>query len=394
MPLKDYRRKRNFRVTAEPRGGRVQRHNQPIFVIQKHAASHLHYDFRLELDGVLKSWAVPKGPSLDPGTKRLAMQVEDHPIEYGGFEGIIPKGEYGGGTVMLWDLGTWEPIGDAHNGYRDGALKFVLQGEKLRGGWMLVRKGGHHSAVGERHWFLFKEKDRYASAKIDVTAKRPLSVTTGRDLDKIAQQANRIWGRHGEVAGNGKALMSGKTNGVLAHGGKPRPRSATEPTLDLAAIRKTLKSEGAKRAAQPRSPDVQLATLVKAAPEGMEWVHEIKFDGYRMLCRLDRGRAQFISRNGKDWTSRFPMLVKALQALPVETAIVDGEVVVMQADGTTSFQALQNALQSPDGKPFLYYVFDLLYLQGFDIRPLPLEVRKEFLQRIIPKGSHNPLQFS
>lgn len=197
MRLVEYRKKRDFRRTKEPRGGRHVRHQEPIFVIQKHAASHLHYDFRLELDGVLKSWAVPKGPDTDPQQKRLAMHVEDHPLEYGNFEGIIPAGEYGGGTVMLWDRGTWEPIDDPRRGYREGRLKFVLHGEKLRGAWMLVRKGGK-SSPEERHWFLFKERDEFAGGKRPITEREPLSVATGRDLDEIAAEADRVWGRDGE----------------------------------------------------------------------------------------------------------------------------------------------------------------------------------------------------
>lgn len=195
MSLKEYRRKRHFEKTLEPRGTRVaQPHRTLAFVVQKHDASHLHYDFRLELNGVLKSWAVPKGPDPDPAIKRLAMQVEDHPLDYGGFEGIIPPGEYGGGTVMVWDKGWWEPVGDPDKGLREGHLKFILHGEKLRGGWMLVRKGGPKSEEGERHWFLFKERDEFARTGKPITEEMPLSVATGRDLDEIAAQADRVWG--------------------------------------------------------------------------------------------------------------------------------------------------------------------------------------------------------
>ena len=199
MGLREYRRKRNFRRTSEPRGKVSKGHKRPIFVVQKHAASHLHYDFRLELDGVLKSWAVPKGPDTDPAQKRLAMHVEDHPLEYASFEGIIPSGEYGGGTVMLWDRGTWEPLEDAGQSYRAGRLKFELHGEKLRGRWMLVRKGGKNSGADERHWFLFKERDKFAGGKRPITERLPRSVATGRDLDEIARQADRMWGGEGEV---------------------------------------------------------------------------------------------------------------------------------------------------------------------------------------------------
>jgi bifunctional non-homologous end joining protein LigD len=390
MGLTEYRRKRDFRVTGEPRGGRVSSHKKLSFVIQKHAASHLHYDFRLELDGVLKSWAVPKGPSLDPATKRLAMQVEDHPLEYGGFEGIIPAGEYGGGTVMLWDQGTWEPVGDAKKGYREGALKFVLRGEKLKGGWMLVRKGGRHGAPDERHWFLFKERDEFGNSSLDITEESSLSVTTGRDLDEIAKQAKRVWGRNGEVSENGHKLIAAKA------ASKPKLRSVSKKTevADKTDIAKALKAVKAKKKAFPASPAVQLATLTKDAPEGDDWIHEIKFDGYRMLCRIERGKVRFISRNGRDWTAKFPSLAKAVTDLPLKTAIIDGEVVVMQPNGTTSFQALQNSFQSAGTTPFQFYCFDLLYLDGFDVREKPIEDRKSLLAQLIPSGADGLLHFS
>jgi bifunctional non-homologous end joining protein LigD len=218
MGLTEYRKKRDFGATAEPRGERATTRSRGkrdagpsklAFVIQKHAASHLHYDFRLEHDGVLKSWAVPKGPDLDPAEKRLAMQVEDHPLEYGDFEGTIPKGQYGGGTVMLWDRGTWEPVGDAGQGLLDGALKFVLHGQKLHGKWMIVRRGGKRGDPGERHWFLFKERDEFANPEEKITEAQPLSVATGRDLEEIAQQSDRVWN---SGRGNGASARSKATN--------------------------------------------------------------------------------------------------------------------------------------------------------------------------------------
>jgi bifunctional non-homologous end joining protein LigD len=231
MGLVEYRRKRDFARTSEPRGKRTPRHVQLKFVVQKHDASHLHYDFRLEFDGVLKSWAVPKGPDLDPSQKRLAMQVEDHPIEYGDFEGIIPQGEYGGGTVMLWDRGTWAPIGDAKQGFREGHLKFILHGEKLRGGWMLVRRGGKKSSPDERHWFLFKERDAFADSKKSITETKPLSVATQRGLDEIAADADRVWGSNG-----------------AARSGKKKP-GAKEPGAKSAATKKAASNEAPPKAA-------------------------------------------------------------------------------------------------------------------------------------------------
>jgi len=391
MGLTEYRTKRDFRITSEPRGRRISSHKKLSFVVQKHAASHLHYDFRLELDGVLKSWAVPKGPSLDPTTKRLAMQVEDHPLEYGGFEGIIPAGEYGGGTVMLWDQGVWEPVGDPKKGYRKGSLKFVLHGKKLAGGWMLVRKGGKRSGSDERHWFLFKERDEFANPSVDITEESALSVTTGRDLAEIAGEAKRVWGRNGEVSQNGQINSVAKRTASKPKDGKVSGRTSI---ADKAAISKALKAIKANKAAFPTTPGVQLATLTKDAPGGDDWIHEIKFDGYRMLCRIEREKVRFISRNGRDWTAKFPSLAKAVATLPLKTAIIDGEVVVMQSDGTTSFQALQNSFLSDGSTPFQFYCFDLLYLDGFDLRAKPIEDRKSLLAQLITSGAHGPLHFS
>jgi bifunctional non-homologous end joining protein LigD len=388
MSLTEYRRKRDFRVTGEPRGGRVSKRTLRglAFVIQKHAASHLHYDFRLELDGVLLSWAVPKGPSLDPATKRLAMHVEDHPIEYGGFEGIIPEGEYGGGTVLLWDRGTWEPVDDAKQGYRDGALKFELHGEKLKGRWMLVRKGGRRAA-DDKTWFLFKEKDKFAKAGSDIAKAKPLSVTTGRSLEEIEKDSDRVWGPKGEVKGKRRAggarkrSSAAETNGAVRKPAKVAKLTAANKT----AIRKKLKEFGEEQSRLPTKLEVQLATLVDKPPRGESWLHEIKFDGYRMLCRIQGGKARFISRNGKDWTAKFGDLPDDVLTLPVESAILDGEVVVLEDDGKSSFQALQNAFQSSESVPFFYYVFDLLHLNGFDLTGAPLEERKDILSRLLRK---------
>ena len=416
MRLTEYRRKRDFRVTAEPRGGRGPRHKQLQFVIQKHAASHLHYDFRLELDGVLKSWAVPKGPSLDPATKRLAMQVEDHPLEYGNFEGIIPQGEYGGGTVMLWDHGAWEPIEDGAKSLRNGSLKFTLHGEKLQGKWMLVRKGGKRGENDERHWFLFKERDEFANPDVDVTESMPLSVTTERDLDEIAKQAKRVWGPGGGQASNARhklknASKSVPTKAASASGLKHKntvgnghatngsflPKSAKPAKVLLpnrSNIARELRRLHGKRARMPKSQDVQLASLTDDAPDGDEWIHEIKFDGYRMLCRIDGEKVRFVSRNGRDWTTKFSNLVEAAGKLPVTSALLDGEVVVMQADGTTSFQAMQNAFQSSASAPFLYYAFDLLYVNDQDVRHLPIEARKQLLHTLVANGAAGEIRYS
>jgi bifunctional non-homologous end joining protein LigD len=390
MDLDEYRRKRDFHKTSEPRGKRAARPKGELsFVIQKHAASHLHYDFRLELNGVLKSWAVPKGPDLDPATKHLAMQVEDHPLDYDGFEGIIPQGEYGGGTVMLWDRGTWEPIGDASKGFEEGHLKFILHGEKLQGGWMLVRKGGRKAEAGERRWFLFKERDTFARPGESITEKMPLSVATGRDLDEIASQSNRVWGAAGEVGQSRRkkapksAIARPKANG--------RAKKAKGNPL---ALQKLLEHPGARRAGLHEKQTVELATLVDAAPPGDDWLHEIKFDGYRMLCRVEKGKARFISRNGLDWTAKLPKLVADADGLEVKQAMLDGEVVALKPDGTTSFQDLQNAFEVRRTSEIVYYVFDILHLNGHDLTGVPLEERKEILRLVLSKGRHRSLRYS
>jgi bifunctional non-homologous end joining protein LigD len=329
LPLETYRKKRDFKRTPEPAGGKADRRSESLsFCIQKHAARRLHYDFRLELDGVLKSWAVPKGPSLDPSEKRLAVHVEDHPLEYGSFEGAIPAGEYGAGTVILWDRGRWIPKEDPHEGYKKGKLKFELVGEKLRGGWTLARMGGR-SGEGGKNWLLLKERDATARplAEGDILDERPESVAGG-------------------------------------------------PVLD-----------DAPRAKLPARLEPQLATLSTDPPTGPDWVHEIKWDGYRALCRIDDGRARLFSRSGKDWTREMAGIARAAETLPVRNAWLDGEVVVLQADGRTSFQALQNALKGDGSATLTYFAFDLPFLDDRDLRPLPLVARKQELAALLARAA-------
>lgn len=375
MALSEYQQKRHFDKTPEPEA-KVARRTGRSYVVQKHAASHLHYDFRLELDGVLKSWAVPKGPCLDPSIKRLAMQVEDHPVDYGAFEGIIPAGEYGGGTVMLWDTGEWEPIGDPHEGYRQGKLKFQLRGQKLTGGWALIRT--HHDESRKNpQWLLIKEKDAHAQPvyKADVLLQSPLSVVSGRDLDEIAASRDQIW--------------SSKSQPVTAARKSKQQPSPSKPLMDSTGL------SAATQQPLPTHVKVQLATLTQAAPSGDQWLHEVKFDGYRMLCRVDGKQCRFISRNDQDWTSRLRTLSAAVRELPVKQAIIDGEVVVMKADGTTDFQALQNAFRDNQSADLQYYVFDLLYLDGKSLVPLPLEVRKTLLAKLVSGlKSQSPIHYS
>ncbi len=366
MALETYRKKRNFRTTPEPKGRAARRKaaGPPGFVIQKHAASHLHYDFRLELDGVLLSWAVPKGPSLDPGIRRLAMHVEDHPIEYGTFEGVIPPKQYGSGTVMVWDRGTWAPVGDPRQGYRSGKLKFALQGEKLKGGWMLVRsRGGKYG--GDKAWLLIKENDQYARRDNGaIVEDEPDSVATGRSLEEIAASADRVWHSDKSVAENVRS-------------GAVKRKRATSPARGLARVK------GATEAPIPSFVEPELATLVKETPAGPDWVHEMKLDGYRVVCRIEQGKVRLYTRNRNDWTAKFPAVAKALARLKVASAWLDGEIVLLEPSGLSSFQKLQNALSSDDSGSLHYYLFDLPYLDGYDLRKAPLLERKRLLEKLL-----------
>ena len=360
MALEEYRRKRDFKKTAEPAGGRIRKAPSAegrSFVIQKHAARRLHYDFRLELDGVLKSWAVAKGPSYDPADKRLAVHTEDHPMEYGDFEGVIPKGEYGGGTVLLWDRGHWFPEGDnPSEAYRKGRLKFRLDGEKMHGNWALIRMGGS-SGEGGKNWLLIKERDDQARSDFSVVEERPESVTTGRDLDEIAQEKDRVW----------------RSN-----------RGRSDPS----------KLPGAKPGKLHDWLEPELATLVDEAPDGEGWLHEIKFDGYRALARLDTGRVKLLTRRGNDWTDKFQSVADALKELEVNQALLDGEIVILKDNGASSFEAMQQALSAGDDSQMLYYVFDILHLNRCDLTQVPLETRKEVLRELVPPGDEGRIRFS
>jgi bifunctional non-homologous end joining protein LigD len=373
--LDEYYAKRDFSLTPEPKG-RVHgtKDTGCSYLIQKHAARRLHYDFRLEFDGVLLSWAVPKGPSLDPRERRLAVRTEDHPLEYGTFEGVIPEGEYGGGTVLLWDRGTWRPVGDANAGLRKGHLTFELDGERLHGRWHLVRssragrssRGGRGSAPGKQEWLLFKGKDEHArpGSGSEVVDDAPTSVVSGRDLKRIAAQRTRVW-------------------------------SSTEGEVDVAPRLDASGVKGARRAKDVGTPSPALARLADQVPDGDEWLHELKLDGYRVLAHLEDGEVRLITRAGKDWTKRFPAVADALRELPASRALLDGEVVIVLPDGRTSFQALQNAL-SNDPRPrgeLAYYVFDLLHLDGFDLRGAPLVERKRLLRALL-EGGPAALRFS
>lgn len=340
--LSDYHKKRDFKITKEPSGKKkvAKKSSKLTFVVQEHHASHLHYDFRLELDGVLKSWAVPKGPSMDPADKRLAMQTEDHPLEYGKFHGTIPQGEYGGGEVFIWDNGTWEcESPDPHAALEKGDLKFTLKGKKLKGSFVLVktRYGGSKNS-----WLLIKHKDEFA-AGLGKGAVKPIKKVAAKKAKKKVSKK--------------KALKSTK-------GSDPFP-GFIKPAL---------------------------SRLVTTPPEGSDtWIHEMKFDGYRMQTHLKNGLARMYTRNGLDWSNTFPHLLSNIEEVDAMSAIFDGEVVALDEKGRTNFQMLQNSLTKKNDKHLRYYIFDILYLDGKDLRSLPLMERKEILKKVLKKSPSNIL---
>jgi len=370
MALDEYNRKRDFAATPEPGGEtRTRRKREKSgarqYCIQKHDASRLHYDFRLELDGTLKSWAVPKGPSLDPKSRRLAVHVEDHPLEYATFEGTIPAGHYGAGDVIVWDRGIWIPEGDPHEGYRKGKLKFTLDGEKLAGVWNLVRT---RMDGGKEQWFLIKSNDDAARPEqdYDIVKEQPDSVLSDRTL--IPRK-------------RGKAKLEVDAKPVKTPAARTRKKAA-HTTLS-----------GAKPAPLPDNLKPQLATLVESVPDG-DWRYEIKFDGYRIMARIKSGKVQLFTRNGHDWTAKMPQQAEALAALGLESAWLDGEVVVPNEEGTPDFQALQNAFEIGRSGTIIYYLFDLPYLNGMDLREVPLEERRAALSQLLEANDNELLRFS
>ena len=337
--LDEYNSKRDFAKTPEPPGAPGEHDARLRFAVQHHLASRDHYDLRLEWDGVLMSWAVPKGPSYNPRDKRLAVRVEDHPLDYREFEGTIPKGEYGGGTVMLWDEGYWKPLVDVEAGLCDGDLKFELDGHRLKGAWVLVHM---KPKPGERddNWLLIKEKDEYARAEAGI-AGFDTGVKSGRTMDEIAR-------------GDGPQLVANPFDHV----------------------------------------DVELARLVEEAPAGDEWLYEVKYDGYRMVAFVEGNHARLVTRNGNDYTDRFPEVASSLADWSNGRAFVlDGEAVVADADGKTDFQALQNHMKNPGGARPGYMAFDLLALDGDDLRDEPLERRKELLAELLA-GAPDDVRYS
>jgi len=361
--LDDYNRLRDFSATSEPVATkRLAKKNAKDhalqFCIQKHDASRLHYDFRLELEGALKSWAVPKGPSLDPKVKRLAVHVEDHPLDYATFEGSIPEGHYGAGDVIVWDRGVWIPQEDPVKAYAKGKLKFELQGEKLGGLWSLVRT---HMPGKQEQWFLIKHQDSAAKPEsdYDVVTAEPDSVLSDRTL--LAKQS--------------KSTV------------KPKP--VKQPARKVATKETSAPLTGARKAKLPEQLKPELATLVEKAPDG-QWLYEIKFDGYRIMARIDHSDVRLFTRNGHDWTHKLPRQAEALAALGLESAWLDGEMVVANEQGVPDFQALQNAFDAGASANIVYYLFDLPYLNGVDLREVPVEERRVALSTVL-KLNHDPL---
>ncbi len=339
--LAEYNRKRDFAKTREPKGTAVPRGGR-TFMVQKHDATRLHFDLRLELDGVLKSWAVTRGPSLDPDDKRLAVRTEDHPLSYATFEGTIPQGEYGGGTVMLWDRGTWEPIaGKSASDLKKGHLHFVLHGERMKGEWLLVRMAKRPGEKRE-NWLLRKVEDAEAGGSDELVARELTSISTGRTMQEIA---------------TGKAVRKAKA----------RAGPAT-----------------AKARVLPRFRRPQLATLVDHVPSGNDWLHEIKFDGYRCLLSVAGDKARIFTRSGLDWSDRFASLIEAAEGLGLPSALIDGEIVVLDPDGNPSFSLLQQSL-SEGGGDYILFAFDLLEQDGVDLAGLGNLERKNRLAALVPE---------
>jgi len=375
--LSTYRKKRDFDKTAEPSGdAKVTPGKRLRFIIQKHDATRLHYDLRLEYDGVFKSWAVTKGPSLDPHDKRLAVEVEDHPLDYGDFEGTIPQGQYGGGTVMLWDRGYWEPEGDPERGFKKGDLKFKLDGEKLHGSWVLVRMRNDRTGGKRTNWLLIKHRDENVlEGEANDILDQDRSVASGRSMEQIA-------------AGKGKApkpFMMAKTTRMNAdavwQSNRGDAHEARAKTLATKAPAPKAKAVAPKKAAMPDFIKPELCTSVDEPPGGEGWGHEIKFDGYRVQIRVEAGEATLKTRKGLDWTSKFGAIAKEARKLP--DAVVDGEIVALDSGGNPDFSALQAALSDGKTDELIFYAFDLMFTEGLDLRLLPLRERKQRLQKLL-----------
>lgn len=382
MSLSEYRRKRDFKTTPEPKA-QTSKAAGNSFVIQKHAARRLHYDFRLEMNGVLKSWAVTRGPSLVPGEKRLAVHVEDHPLAYGDFEGVIPPGQYGSGEVIVWDRGTWEPVFDARKGYKKGHLEFTLKCEKLGGHWHLVRMAAKEGETRE-NWLLIKGEDEAArtAGEPEIVEEMPLSVKSGRPIESLKDDAKAATWNSRKTAATKKSVSKSRASKAKV------PKSGHLPAKD------PMKIKGAKPGDLPDFLSPALATLVKSVPKGDRWLHEIKLDGYRIEARVEHGRVQLLTRTGLDWSKRFgESLLSALKALPVQTALFDGEIVVEGGNGSSDFSLLQQDLSEGRADRFTYYIFDLMHLNGQDLTGASLVDRKSVLETLVGHAQQ-PLRYS
>jgi bifunctional non-homologous end joining protein LigD len=459
MSLDEYKRKRRFEETPEP-PPKVEKQSRHRFVVQRHAATRLHYDFRLEMEGVLKSWAVPKGPSLDPADKRLAMQVEDHPVSYFDFEGTIPEGNYGGGTVMVWDAGTWEPLSpvpvngeyvpgtekEAAAMLAKGDLKFRLKGKRLKGDFALIHIKGRSGSKGNE-WLLIKKKDEYVVLGFEVDAYET-SILTGRTMAQIAGDAGSAEWTSSRPASRGKvkaawladaiaradlkkknALTAGSAEGAEKNNKKGPGQAArsvaqakTSAAASMAAAPKETpsKSRSKKSSANPASSAVQaipgaeqkpmptvihpmLATPTAKAFDDPDWLFEIKWDGYRAVAFIEDGRVRLVSRSQNDLTAQFPELGSLPQFVEAQRAILDGEIVALDDEGRPSFSLMQQRtgfqpgkrrLPRREGVPVIYYAFDLLYLEGLDLRRVALEQRKQLLQDRIKASESDVIHFS
>jgi bifunctional non-homologous end joining protein LigD len=375
--LSTYRKKRDFEKTAEPSGeAKVAASKRRRFVIQKHAATRLHYDLRLEFDGVFKSWAVTRGPSLDPHDKRLAVEVEDHPLDYGDFEGTIPKDQYGGGTVQLWDRGTWDSD-DPEAGFKKGDLKFTLDGEKLHGSWVLVRMRHDRDGGKRTNWLLIKHRDEFArDGEGESILDEDKSVASGRTMEQIA-------------AGKGRApkpFMTAKSRRMNAdavwHSNRGDAADARAGRKGI-AVAKAPEVAARKVAAMPDFVSPEFCTPVDRPPSGAGWYHEIKFDGYRVQLRVEDGAATLKTRKGLDWSGQFKAIASEGGELP--DVLIDGEIVARGHDGVPNFSTLQAAIADGKTDDLVFFAFDLLFADGMDLRRLPLRERKERLKRILEK---------
>ena len=377
--LSRYQEMRDFEKTAEPsgKGAKVAKSNRRRFVIQKHAATRLHYDLRLEHDGVFKSWAVTRGPSFDPHDKRLAVEVEDHPLDYGDFEGTIPKGQYGGGTVQLWDRGYWAPepgMEDVEKALAKGELKFVAEGGRMHGSWVIVRLRADGRSK-RNNWLLIKHRDEFSvDGHGDAVLEEDRSIASDRTMAQIAAGTGRGPSPFMTAADNDAApdaVWQSRENAASTGGASPKVERVKTPP----------KTKKGKAAAMPRFVPPQLCKLVDRPPQGAGYGHEIKFDGYRMQLRIEGGKAQLFTRKGLDWSDKFKEITKA--GMSLADGIIDGEICALDHKGSPDFAALQAAISSGDTKNLVFFVFDLLFAAGEDLKGLPLTERKERLKAFV-----------